>query len=228
MRETTVKKRETEKLVKQIEMLEKMDKKSKARTNELTENNSNMEAMIEIKKLKREEEMYTKNTLSHLVEKMKEEILHTRKEINNYELSNIKYSKVYEKQRVRENTIKERVNQIYSKIASTRQKNSFDKNENNLILQYYNGVIDQKWSFINSSDERKEKQIRIAQEAKNDTQDKQEVEKRKILFLCTLYDKYLRKKMEKELKDNEKLEEIFQQLKVITVGLFLTFREAAI
>ena len=43
------------------------------------------------------------------------------------------------------------------------------------MTQYYNAVIDNRWNFIKSSDERKEKQKKIAQEAKNDTQDKQEV-----------------------------------------------------
>ena len=102
-------------------------------------------------------------------------------------------------------------------MSNLRQKSIQDKTEFNSVLNYYNNVIDQKWSFIHSADERKEKQLRIAQEAKNDTQDKQEVEKRKVLSLCMLFNKYLRKKMEKELKDNKKLEETFQTIKDITV-----------
>ena len=218
IRDTTIKKRETEQLGKQIMMLEKMEKKSKNRIVELEENNSNNEVMITIKKTKKEEELYTKNTLIHLVEKLKEEILIAKKEIYDIEIDNCKVEKKCEKEKIRENVIKQKINQVFSNIADTNKKNFYDKNETSLILQYYNTVIDQKWSFINSSDERKEKQIKIAQEAKNDTQDKVEVEKRKILFLCTCYNKFLRKKMEKELKENEKLEDIFNSLKVITVN----------
>lgn len=217
VRDTSMKKRDTEQLGKQIIMLEKMEKKSKNRIQELEENSGNNEVYITIKKQKKEEELYTKNTLVHLVEKLKEEILIAKKEINDLEIEKGKKDKSLEMERIREHVIKEKINQIYSKIENVNKKNNFDGNENSLIMQYYNTVIEQKWSFINSSDERKEKQIKIAQEAKNDSQDKQEVEKRKILFLCTCYNKYLRRKMEKELKDNEKLEEIFTALKVLTV-----------
>jgi DNA repair exonuclease SbcCD ATPase subunit len=84
------------------------------------------------------------------------------------------------------------------------------------VTQYYNAVIENKWNFIKASVERKEKQKKIAQEAKNDTQDKQEVEKRKQYFLMRLFNKYLKRKIEKERKDNEKLEETFQNIKKIT------------
>jgi len=81
-----------------------------------------------------------------------------------------------------------------------RKKNSFEKNEHGLIALYYNQIIENKWSFIKAGDERKEKQKKIAQEAKNDTQDKQEVEKRKQYFLLRLFNKYLKRKIEKEKK----------------------------
>ena len=117
-------------------------------------------------------------------------------------------------------TIKEKINQIYSKIYNQKKKNVFNHSENNLVLQYYNNVIDQKWSFIQAADERKAKQKKIAHEAKNDTQDKQEVDKRRILFLCQLYNKYLREKMKREFKENSKLEATFQTIKDITVFVY--------
>ena len=221
IRETSIKKRETEELGKQIEMLEKMDKKTKTKAHEMGENHSNMESLKELKKVRREEELYNRNTNINLIEKLKDELLVVRKDINSQEIETKHLSKRHEKERIKENSIREKVNQVYSKIYSQRLKNSFDRSENNLILQYYQNIIEQKWSFIHSADDRKSKQIKIAIDAKNDSQDKQEVEKRRLLFMYMLYDKYLKKKMERELKENEKIEETFQTIRDITVWDFI-------
>jgi hypothetical protein len=221
IRETTIKKKETDKLGKQIEMIENMDKKTKNKYMEKEDSNSNLQGFIEIKKSKKEDETFQRTTLTHQMEKMKDEIFNIKKDINFCETDSHKFNKFYDKERIKENIIKDKINQLNSRLNAMKMKNVQDKVGNNLVLNYYNNVIDQKWSFIHSADERKEKQIRIAQEAKNDTQDKQEVEKRKVLSLCMLYNKYLRKKMEKELKDNTKLEETFQTIKDITVSFFL-------
>lgn len=194
-----------------------MEKKSKNKFMEKEDTNSNLQSMMEIKRTKKEDESFQRTTLTHQYQKMKEEIFTVKKEINLCEAETKRLEKVYGQERIKENTIKDKINQQNSNLNNIKMKSIQDKTEFNSVLNYYNNVIDQKWSFIHSADERKEKQLRIAQEAKNDTQDKQEVEKRKILSLCMLFNKYLRKKMEKELKNNRKLEETFQTIKDITV-----------
>ena len=94
-------------------------------------------------------------------------------------------------------------------------RNRFDENEQNVQLQYDNQIIDQKNMFIKSADERKERQLKIAQEAKNDSQDKQEIELRKQLGYLRLYNNYLRNKMDIELAANEKLEDTYQKIRDI-------------
>jgi uncharacterized protein (DUF924 family) len=220
IRDTNKKKKETEEIGKQIEMLEKMDKKLKTKVDTMEDSNSNMETLIELKKVRKEEEQYMKSTLVNLLDKMKEEIIIIKKDVHTNEVDTKHLRKRYDKEKSAENAIKEKVNQVYSKISGQKVKNIYDRSENNLILQYYQNVIEQKWSFIYSADERKAKQIKIAKDAKNDSQDKQEVEKRKFLYMLALYDRYLRKKMEKELKENEKMEETFQTIKDITVIIF--------
>ena len=76
-------------------------------------------------------------------------------------------------------------------------------------------MIELKSAFLRFSDERKEIQNQIAQKAKNDALDKQEVEKRKTLKLLMLYNQYLRTLMDEELKQNEDLENIFQEIRDI-------------
>lgn len=217
IRMTLNKKKETQKLGQQIKMLEKMNSRIQNKISEKIEENSNLESMNEIKRLRKEEENFQRITLIHLIEKMREEIYSIKMEITGLENDTKKFKKLYEKERIQENVIMDKLNIMSSKVTTIRNKNSKNNNNHNLVLRYYNNVIDQKWSFINSADDRKEKQLKIAAEAKNDSQDKEEVEKRKVLSLCFLYNKYLRKKMEKELQDNSGLEETFQTIKDITV-----------
>lgn len=216
-RESTNKKHETEKIGKQITMLEKMDNKYKGRIMEMEEESQTIDIDMEKKKRGIEEESYAKKSFMHIINRMKSDLHTVRLEINNKEHESQKLDKEYEKEKISEAEIKVRLNQIHSNITKSKQKNAFEKNENDLILKYYKTIILQKESFINSADERKLKQERIALDAKNDNQDKQEVEKRRTLNLLKLYNKFIRKKIEKELKDNEKIEHTFQTLNSITV-----------
>jgi hypothetical protein len=194
-----------------------MDKKIKSRHIEMEDSNHNIISIIEIKKRKKEEESYTKETLVHILEKLKEEVVHHKKDVATYEIVNGKLHKNYEKHRIEENNIKQQIDQIHSRISKQRFKNACDQNENDLQLQYYHNIINQRWNFIKSTDERKEQQKRIAEFAKNSTQDEQEVKARKTLFFLYLYNKFLHRSMERELKENETLEETFQQIREITV-----------
>ena len=56
---------------------------------------------------------------------------------------------------------------------------------------------------------------KIEQEAKNDAQDKQEVEKRRKLQLLMLYNQYLRKRMDEQLKKYEELEFNYEKIRDI-------------
>jgi hypothetical protein len=216
---TLNKKKETQKLGRKIKMLEKMNARIQTKVSEKVEENVNLESMNEIKKIKKDEENFQRITLIHLIEKMREDLYAIKMEISGLENESKKFKNLYEKERKNESVIIVKINQLTSKVAIIRNKNYMIQDNNNLVVKFYNNVIDQKWSFINSADERKEKQLKIAAEAKNDSQDKEEVEKRKVLSLCFLYNKYLREKMEKELQDNSSLEETFQTIKDITVFL---------
>ena len=68
-----------------------------------------------------------------------------------------------ERARLDENIIKEKGNQVYSKIEQQNEKNLKNKNENDLQVQYYETVIKQKYLFMQFADERKERQKKIEQ-----------------------------------------------------------------
>jgi hypothetical protein len=204
-------------LTKKTKILEDKEKKIKTKMSELEDNTNNLESLLQMKKIKKQEEAYNKQTLLQILQNLKEEVITTKKDVAVYTSVNEKLHKEFEKQKIQENNIKQRIDHICSNVNSQKMKNGFNKNEYDLQLNYYHNIISQRWNFIKSSDERKEQQKRIAEIAKNSTQDEQEVKCRKTLFFCYLYNKYLHKAMEKELFDNEKVEETFQLIRDITV-----------
>jgi len=218
IREVTKKKNETSEIGKQILMLEKMDNKFKDKVSDLEEQKHNYELNMEIQKKKFEEEQYAKSSYNHLITRMKDDLHVIKKDINDREIYSQKLDKQFEKEKLIESAIKEKLNQIHSHKLSSESKIRKEKSENDLILKYYNTIIHQKWSFIKSADERKLKQEQISLEAKNDTLDKQEVEKRKILHMLKFYNKFLKKKIQAQINENKDLENTFIKIKNITVN----------
>lgn len=215
VRESTQIKKETINIGKKIALLKRMDGITQQKSVELVDKNSTMKEAIEVKKQELDEEIYNKKTLIALIDKIKTDIFLSTKEVSDAEDMQTKLKSRYQKEKLFENDIKEKHNSVFNKITNQKKKNNFDKNEYELQLQYYQTIIEQKWMFIQSADERKERQRKIAQEAKNDSQDKQEIDKRHILHMLYLLDKYLKCKMEKKLKENQQIEEIFQKIKNI-------------
>ena len=131
-----------------------------------------------------------------------------------YEKQNVLNQKL-QRQKLLENEIKAKGNQINSQINSQKEKNKIDQKEYSLQVQYYNTIIEQKMEFIRAAEERKERQLKIAQDAKKTSGDKDEKEKREKLQLLYLINNYLQKKMEKELEKNKEIEDAFSKIRLI-------------
>ena len=214
-RESNIKKEKTEELEKKIKALERMDEKTKKLSEEQKQNNEIMKEAIDTKKSRKQEEAFQNKTLKKQEIKLKQDILLIQKQILVLEDEQRKIDKRLSKTKMEENNIRENKNQVQFKIDDQNSKNKYEKNEQDLQLQYYETIIKQKYAFLEASDERKERQKKIAQEAKNDSQDKQEIEKRHELHLLMFYNQFLRTKMADQLKKNEKIEDIFEQIRDI-------------
>jgi len=214
-RESNIKKEKTEELEKKIKALERMDEKTKKLSEEQKQNNEIMKEAIDTKKSRKQEEAFQNKTLKKQEIKLKQDILLIQKQILVLEEEQRKIDKKLSKTKMEENNIRENKNQVQFKIYDQNSKNKYEKNEQDLQLQYYETIIKQKYAFLEASDERKERQKKIAQEAKNDSQDKQEIEKRHELHLLMFYNQFLRTKMADQLKKNEKIEDIFEQIRDI-------------
>ena len=193
-----------------------MEKKKKKKAKENKESIDTMKSVIKIKNGRKNEENYNKKTLQKEVDKLNQDILLIQKEILSVENKGKILDRKLQKAKLNENTIRQKRNDVHSQIENQDLKNKYSKSEQDLQIQYYETVIKQKYMFIQSADERKERQKKIAQDAKNDSQDKQEVEKRHELHLLVLYNQYLREKMSELIQNNEKMESTLEEIRDIT------------
>ncbi len=214
-RESIIKKELIEEYNKKINMIEAANNANVKRQEEKKDSINFLKDCIGLKKNKKEEELYVKKTLGKQVDKLNKDLFIIQKQIVKCENEQVLLEKKKERAKLDENIIKEKGNQVYSKIEQQNNKNTKNRNENDLQVQYYETVIKQKYLFMQFADERKERQKKIEQDAKNDAQDKQEVEKRRKLHLLMLYNQFLRTRMDEQLKRYEELEDNYEKIRNI-------------
>ena len=206
---------ETEQLEKKIMMIRQMDARTNKKNIDSKVENENIKKAIEATKVRLKEEEYKKKTLTALLEKIKKDInINEKSLLKSYDKQNELNQKL-QKEKLLQNEIKAKGNQINSQISQQKDKNIHDSGEYKLQVQYYNTIIDQKMDFIRAAEERKERQIKIAQDAKKSSGDKDENEKREKLEMLYLINNYLQKKMEKELEKNKDIEDAFSKIRLI-------------
>ena len=222
-RESIIKEELIDEYNKKINMIQHANNVNERRQEEQKESTNHLKECIELKKTKKNEELYSKKTLMKQVDKLNKDLFIIQKKLVKCENDAVLLEKKKERAKLDENLIKEKGNQVYSKIEKQNQKNDKNKNENDLQVQYYETVIRQKYLFMQFADERKERQKKIEQEAKNDNQDKQEVEKRRKLQLLMLYNQLLRTRMDEQLKRYEELEDNYEKIRDICGSQDLEF-----
>ena len=170
-RESIIKKELIEEYNKKINMIEVANNANIRKQEEKKDSINYLKDCIELKKGKKEEELYTKKTLVKQVDKLNKDLFIIQKQIVKCDNEQVILEKKKERAKLDENIIKEKGNQVYSKIEQQNEKNTKNKNENDLQVQYYETVIRQKYLFMHFADERKERQKKIEQDAKNDARE---------------------------------------------------------
>ena len=214
-REAKIKVEQTAILEKKIKAIEGMDSKTKKKSKENKETIKTQKDVLGLKNDRKEEEEYNQKTLQKQIEKLNQDLLLIQKEILKVDNEGKRIDKKLQRAKFNENQIRQKTNNVHSEIENIKTKNKNEKNEQDLQIQYYETIIKQKYMFIQSADERKERQKKIAQEAKNDSNDKAEVEKRNELHLLLLFNQYLREKMNEQLKQNLQIEKTLNEIRDI-------------
>ena len=186
---------DTEKLEKKITMIQQMETKTNKKNLDSKVENENIKKAIEATRERLKEEEYKKKTLQALLLKIKKDInLNEITLQKSYDKQNLLKQKL-QKEKLLQNEIKAKGNQINSQISSQKTKNDHDENEYKLQVQYYNQIIKQKKDFIKAAEDRKQRQIKIAQDAKKMSGDKDE--------------------NETELEKNKDIEDAFSKIRLI-------------
>ena len=214
-KESIEKKLQTDELTKKIDSLQKMEKNSKNMIEDTNTRSKNLANLIKEKRTELNEGLYQMKTLLGNINKLKRDNFLIQKKINVNENITKRLTNNNQLEKIKETVLKGKKNKVFSEIENQIKKNAFEKDEQNLQLHYYRTIIDQKKMFIRTDDERKERQKKLAEEAKNNSADKQEVEKRKILCLLKLYNIYLENEMGKSLRENEIIETTFRDIRDI-------------
>ena len=214
-KESIEKKLQTDELTKKIDSLQKMEKSNKNMIDETNARSKNLALLIKEKRTELNEGLYQMKTLLGNINKLKRDNFLIQKKINANENITKRLTNNNQLEKIKETVLKGKKNKVFSEIENQIKKNAFEKEEQNLQLQYYRTIIDQKKMFIRTDDERKERQKKLAEEAKNNSADKQEVEKRKILCLLKLYNIYLENEMGKSLRENEEIETTYRAIRDI-------------
>ena len=144
-RESIIKKDLIEEYNKKINMIEVANNANIKKQEEKKESTNYIKECIEKKKTKKEEELYQKKTLLKQVDKLNKDLFIIQKQIVKCENEQVLLEKKKERAKLDENIIKEKGNQVYSKIEQQNEKNIRNKNENDLQVQYYETVIKQKY-----------------------------------------------------------------------------------
>ena len=215
IRESTLKKKLIEEYNKKINMLQKADSTLEKKQEEKKELTANLQEGLEIKKNKKNEEIYSKQTFSKQVNKLSKDLLLIQKSLIKSERESDSLDKKKERLLLDENLIKLRKNQIQYKIDEQNKLNERNQNENELQIEYYETIIRQKSMFMKLSDDKNERRKQIEQEAKIDSNDKQEVDRRRKLMLLILYNQYLKQRMSNQLKRYEEIEFTFEKIRDI-------------
>ena len=214
-RESIEKKLQTEELTKKIDSLQKIVKHSKNQIEDTNTKSKNLANLIKQKKTQLNEGLYQMKTLLSNINKLKKDNFLLQKKINKNEDITKRLANLNQAEILKETVLKGKKNKVHSEIANQIVKNRFEEGEQKLQLQYYKTIIEQKNMFIRTDEERKERQKKLAEEAKNNSADKQEIEKRKILCLLKLYNIYLENEMAKSLKENEEIETTYRAIREI-------------
>ena len=202
-------------LEKKIKMLEKVDNQIQKKLQRAKSLNDIIKSSVINKKGQKDELIYEKQTLTNLISKIKNDIYVINKQTSLLDKKTESLEKDYFKEKINEKDVILETNNVYSKILEQNKKNAFEKNEQDLTLKFYNTIIEQKSSFLKISDEKDMKQKKIEEKQSKENTDKMEIEGRKTLFLLKLYNKFLKIKMSRLLKKNEKLENAYEKLRDI-------------
>jgi len=201
---------------KEIESLNVQEVQAEGPTAEMTQKLGMLTESLEETKYKTDEELFTKHSFLHMLDRMKKDFIASKINSTENEHALKNKSSILELEQQKQRKIKEERLQskaIFEGLMENISKQQADRQQRIHELQK---CIKNKEESVQKRIERQRKNQEIAEAAANENKDSSELKMRENLYIQKLWNSFMRKKMEAEMKNSSQIDEAFKAIKTAT------------
>jgi len=163
-----------------------------------------------------DEEQMTQSSYRHMLERMERDYIASRLKANELEISIKSKGQILDLESHKHRKTKEdrlQSKAIFDSLMLNIEKEQKDRQERIIELQK---CIKNKEESVQRRIERQRRNAEIAEAAANENKDSSELILRQQLYINKLWNTFMRKKMEKEMKRSQNIDDAFKAIKTAT------------
>ena len=207
---------ELEEVKKQCEQLGRQEVLEDTKASGTYDRIEQLEAMIGSTRDRCEEELMNKHTYAHMLERMNKDIIAMAISKNEMEESLHSKTLILEVENDKSRKTKEAKLQsksVFDNLMRNIEQEQRDRQERIMTLQK---SIRNKEDSVQRRMDRVKRQAEIAEAAANENKDSSEIKMRECLFVQKLWNAFMRKKMDREMRESQGIDEAFKKIKTNT------------
>lgn len=210
------KQEELEKVKKEIESLGVQEQTAEGPVFQVKSRLEQLEEALDTTKLKIDEENLAKFSYSYMLERMKKDFIATKIQSSEYETSLKSKNQIHDLESQKSQRTKEERLQSKSTFDSLMKNIELEQKERKKRIEELQDCIKNKEESVQRRIERQKRNQDIAEAAANENKDSSELKMRESLYIQRLWNAFMRKKMEKEMKESSNIDEAFKSIKTAT------------
>ena len=212
-----LKQEELNQIRKEIDQLYVQEIQSEGPTQEILSKKDMLKsANVDMLEQKIPQELFTQHSYEHMLARMKKDFIAAKIQSSEYHNSLKNKQQILELEQQKQRKIKEERLQskaIFEGLMRNIEKEQKDRQERIHELQK---CIRNKEESVQKRIERQKRNQEIAEAAANENKDSSELKMRENLFIQKLWNSFMRKKMEKEMRESAQIDEAFKSIKTAT------------
>lgn len=210
------KQEELEQIRKEIEQLRMQEVQAEGPTHEMKTRLEMLEQSLGEIKYKIEEEIYTRSSYMHMLDRMKKDYIAAKIQSGEHEKSLRNKSQILELEQQKQRKIKEERLQAKAIFEGLLRNVEKEQNDRKLRILELQKCIKNKEDSVRKRIERQRRNQEIAEAAANENKDSSELKMRENLYIQKLWNSFMRKKMENEMMKSAQIDEAFKAIKTAT------------
>ena len=207
---------ELEKVRKEIDQLYVQEVQAEGPTQETKSRIEMLEEALADTKYKTDEELFTKHSYLHMLDRMKKDFIASKINSSENEASLKNKSSILDIEMQKQRKIKEERLQSKSIFEGLMENISKQQSDRQQRIHELQKCIRNKEESVQKRIERQRKNQEIAEAAANENKDSSELKMRENLYIQKLWNSFMRKKMEKEMRNSHSIDEAFKAIKTAT------------